>query len=62
MLKKLTETIRQNTIIGWVIVVVVMVGVFLFGLLAASITERRAEIAPLYANQKVEITGIHAKN
>ena len=36
----------------------VMVGVFLLGLLAASITERRAEIATLYSNKKIEIKGI----
>ncbi|MDD4516613.1 ammonia-forming cytochrome c nitrite reductase [Massilibacteroides sp.] len=36
-----------------------MVGVFLLGLLAASITERRAEIVTLFANKKVEIKGIN---
>lgn len=62
MLKKLTESIRRNPAIGWGIFAVVMVGVFLLGLLAASITERRAEIATLYANKKIEITGINAKS
>ncbi|MDR0882390.1 MAG: ammonia-forming cytochrome c nitrite reductase [Candidatus Adiutrix sp.] len=36
-----------------------MIGVFLLGLLAASITTRRAEIASIYNNQKVEITGLN---
>ena len=62
MLKKLSESIKRNPVIGWGIFTVVMVGVFLLGLLAASITERRAEIATLYANKKIEITGINAKN
>ncbi|MFI3314497.1 MAG: ammonia-forming cytochrome c nitrite reductase [Rikenellaceae bacterium] len=39
-----------------------MVAIFGLGLLAASVTERRAEIATLYANKKIEITGINAKN
>ena len=62
MLKRLSESIRKNPLIGWGIFAIVMVGVFLLGLLAASITERRAEIATLYANKKIEITGINAKN
>lgn len=59
MLKKLTEAIKRKPIIGWGIFAVVMVGVFLLGLLAASITERRAEIATLYNNKKIEISGIN---
>nr|WP_259335565.1 ammonia-forming cytochrome c nitrite reductase [Alistipes sp. AF48-12] len=39
-----------------------MVCVFLLGLLAASVTERRAEIATLYNNVKVKITGIEPRN
>lgn len=62
MLKKLAEAIRRKPIIGWGIFAVVMVAVFLLGLLAASITERRAEIATLYNNKKVEISGINAKS
>ena len=62
MFKKLAEAIRRNPAIGWGIFTVVMVGVFVLGLLAASITERRAEIATLYANKKIEIEGINAKN
>ncbi len=62
MLKKLAELIRRKPIVGWGIFAIIMVAVFILGLLAASITERRAEIATLYANKKVEIKGINAKN
>lgn len=48
--------------IGWGIFGVVMAGVFILGLLAASITERRAEIATIYNNKKVEISGINPHN
>jgi len=62
MFKKLSESIKRKPIIGWGIFLVVMVGVFMLGLLAASITERRAEIATLYNNKKVEIAGIEPRN
>lgn len=62
MFKKLAEAIQRKPIIGWGIFLVVMVGVFALGLLAASITERRAEIATLYNNKKVEIKGINPHN
>ncbi|MFI3248334.1 MAG: ammonia-forming cytochrome c nitrite reductase [Rikenellaceae bacterium] len=54
--------IRRNPIIGWAMFAVTMFAVFVLGLLAASITEHRAEITTLYANKVVEITGINAKN
>lgn len=53
------ETIKEKPMIGWGVFGAAMVGVFLLGLLAASITERRAEIASIYHNKKVEITGIN---
>ncbi len=59
---KLSDRIRQKPALGWGIFVVALVVVFLLGLLAASITERRAEIATIYNNKKVEITGINAHN
>ncbi|OJV31922.1 MAG: ammonia-forming cytochrome c nitrite reductase subunit c552 [Bacteroidales bacterium 36-12] len=62
MFNKLADSIRQKPVIGWVIFTVVMVAVFLLGLLAASITERRAEIATLHANKVIEITGINPKS
>lgn len=51
MFKKLAEAIRKRPIIGWGIFLASMVVVFLLGLLAASITERRAEIATIVANR-----------
>ncbi len=62
MLTRLAEAIKRKPIIGWGIFAVVMVTVFALGLLAASITERRSEIATLFANKKVEITGIESRN
>ncbi len=62
MIKKLNSAIKKRPIIGWSIFAAIMIGVFLLGLLAASITERRAEIATLYSNKKVEITGIEPKS
>ncbi|MFI3281155.1 MAG: ammonia-forming cytochrome c nitrite reductase [Rikenellaceae bacterium] len=62
MLKKLAELISRKPAVGWAIFAVVMVAVFVLGLLAASITERRAEIATLYANKIVDIKGIESKN
>ncbi len=62
MFKKLAEAIKRRPIIGWGIFAVVMIGVFVLGLLAASITERRAEIATLFNNKKVDITGINPHN
>lgn len=56
------ETVKKKPILGWSLFIAVMVGVFLLGLLAASVTERRAEIATLYNNKKVEITGIEPRN
>lgn len=49
---------NKRSVLGWTIFVVVMVGVFCLGLLAASITERRAEVAGITANKVVQITGI----
>lgn len=62
MIKKLNAAIKKRPIIGWSIFIFVMIAVFLLGLLAASITERRAEIATLYSNKKIEIKGIEPKS
>ena len=59
---KLSDKIRQNPAIGWGIFAATMVVVFLLGLLAASVTERRAEIVTLYNNKKVELAGIESRN
>ncbi|MDR0835398.1 MAG: ammonia-forming cytochrome c nitrite reductase [Tannerella sp.] len=58
----LSEKIKQKPVIGWLLFGVAMVVVFLLGLLAASITERRAEVATLYGNKKVDIKGIEARS
>lgn len=47
---------------GWLLFAGTMVVVFVLGVLAASINERRAEIASVMNNKKVEITGIEAVN
>lgn len=62
MFRKLAESIKSKPAIGWTLFASVMVIVFLLGLLAASITERRAEIVTLYKNKKIDIEGINAKN
>ncbi|MDL2209640.1 ammonia-forming cytochrome c nitrite reductase [Desulfovibrio sp. OttesenSCG-928-O18] len=59
---KFAERIKEKPLLGWGVFGAAMLGVFILGLLAASITERRAEIATLYANKKVEIKGIEPKN
>ncbi|MCL1932879.1 MAG: ammonia-forming cytochrome c nitrite reductase [Candidatus Azobacteroides sp.] len=47
---------------GWLLFIVAMVVVFILGLIAASITERRAEVASVFNNKKVEIKGIESRN
>ena len=48
--------------LGWLIFFVTLGAVFLLGMLAASITERRAEITSIMYNKKVEITGIESRS
>ncbi len=62
MFVKVTEAIKRNPLIGWGLFAVVMLAVFFIGLLAASITERRAEIVTLFSNKQVDITGIESRN
>lgn len=62
MFKKLSEAIKRRPIIGWGILGVVMIFIFLLGLLAASITERRAEIATLFNNVVNPISGIEPRS
>jgi len=47
---------------GWLLFLGTMGIVFILGLLAASITERRAEIASIFNNKRVDIQGIEARN
>ena len=48
--------------LGWLIFFVTLGAVFLLGMLAASITERRAEITSIMYNKKVEIKGIESRS
>ena len=47
---------------GWALFVATMVVVFCLGLLASSIMQRRAEVASIFANKKVEIAPQEARN
>jgi nitrite reductase (cytochrome c-552) len=47
---------------GWLLFAGAMVIVFLLGLFAASVTERRAEIATIFNNKKTDISGFEARN
>ena len=47
---------------GWLLFLGTMVVVFLLGMIAASVTERRAEVASVLNNKKVDIQGIEARN
>lgn len=47
---------------GWLLFGVTVVVVFLLGMLAASVTERRAEIQSIYANVKTNLEPQEAKN
>ena len=48
--------------VGWLLFFVTVGVVFLLGMLAASITQRRAEIASVRNNRVIEITGIESRN
>ena len=47
---------------GWLLFLATMAVVFVLGMIAASVTERRAEIASVFNNKKVDIQGIEARN
>ncbi len=49
-------------ILGGAIFAGVAAGVIILGLLAATVTVRRAEVASIYNNKKVEITGLESRN
>lgn len=53
---------KRKGLLMWVLFGGTIVIVFLLGLLAASVNERRAEIATLFSNKRVEITGIESRN
>jgi len=47
---------------GWLLFAATLVVVFVLGLIAASVTERRAEIVSIFNNKKIEIKGIEPRN
>ena len=47
---------------GWLLFFGAMLAVFIMGIFAASITERRAEVISIYANKKVDIPELEARN
>jgi len=53
---------RMKPWVGWLLFFVTAGVVFLLGMLAASITQRRAEIASVMNNKKITITGIESRN
>lgn len=53
---------KHRVILMWTLFAGTIVVVFLLGLLAASVTERRAEIATLFNNKRVQITGIESRS
>ncbi|NLC86136.1 MAG: ammonia-forming cytochrome c nitrite reductase subunit c552, partial [Bacteroidales bacterium] len=48
--------------VGWLLFFVTIGVVFLLGMLAASITQRRAEITSMMYNRMVDITGIESRS
>ncbi len=56
------KEIKMKPWLGWLIFFVTLGAVFLLGMLAASITQRRAEITSIMYNKKVEIKGIEPRN
>jgi nitrite reductase (cytochrome c-552) len=50
----MSET-KRSPFVGWLIFLVALVVVFVLGLLAAGITEKRAEVASVFNNQRTEI-------
>lgn len=47
---------------GWTLFVGAMVVIFALGMLSSSILHRRAEIASVFNNKKIQITGIESRN
>lgn len=56
------EKNRMKPWVGWLLFFVTIGVVFLLGMLAASITQRRAEITSMMYNRMVKITGIESRN
>ena len=52
------ETPKKKSALGWILCLISMAAVFCLGLLAASITERKAEVASIYNNKKVDLAAV----
>jgi nitrite reductase (cytochrome c-552) len=56
------EKMKLKSWQGWLLFFGAMLAVFIMGIFAASITERRAEVISIYANKKVDIPELEARN
>lgn len=56
------ENKKMKPWVAWLLFFVTVGVVFLLGMLAASITQRRAEVTSIMNNKKVKITGIESRN
>ncbi len=61
-MNKSADNKKMKPWVGWLLFFVTVGVVFLLGMLAASITQRRAEIASVRNNRVIEITGIESRN
>lgn len=62
MFHRLSDYISRKPFWGWIMFFGIMIVVFMIGLFAASVTERRAEIAGVFNNRKVEILAFESRN
>lgn len=62
MFTRPSASIKGNPAIGWGIFIVAMIAVFLLGLLASSITQRRAETTRLFDNQRVAVAEFETRS
>lgn len=61
-MSRYSDNKRMKPWVGWLLFFVTVGVVFLLGMLAASITQRRAEIASVRNNRVIEIKGIESRN
>ncbi len=62
MFHRLSDYISRKPFWGWIMFFGIMVVVFMIGLFAASVTERRAEIASIFNNRRVEINEFESRS
>ncbi len=61
-MNKSSDNKKMKPWVGWLLFFVTVGVVFLLGMLAASLTQRRAEIASVRNNKVIEITGIESRS